>query len=164
LQRIELLAGERFLEVDMRDIAADEPHSLEELADFARVGRAWVAVDDAVPIGYVLSSRVDDNAHIVQVSVVPEMQGRGVGRALIAAVEAWAIALGLPAITLTTFSTVPWNMPLYEHLGFHVMKEDEIGPELAAIRDHESSVGLNPEIRVCMMRSMPTPARELPSA
>ena len=38
-----------------------------------------------------------------------------------------------PAITLTTFTTVLWNAPLYTHLGFASIPEDEIGPELRAV-------------------------------
>lgn len=153
LQRIELLAEQRFLEVDMREIAADEPLSLDEFAHYALEGRSWVAVDDENgAIGYVLVRRVDHSAHIVQVSVVPEMQGRGIGRGLIDRVETWAKEHQLTSISLTTFSHVPWNRPLYEHLGFRVLDEAEIGPELAALRAHEASIGLDPALRVAMRR------------
>jgi ribosomal protein S18 acetylase RimI-like enzyme len=152
-QRIELLAGQRFLEVDMRGIAGDEAISLEELAVYAREHRAWTAFDETGhAIGYVLVRAVDGNAHIVQVSVVPELQGRGVGRALIDEVGSWARSRRMPAVTLSTFSNVPWNQPLYEHLGFRELRDSDIGPELAAIRARETSIGLDPAIRVCMAK------------
>jgi hypothetical protein len=53
-------------------------------------------------------------------------------------------------VTLTTFSDVAWNRPLYEHLGFRAMREHEIGPELRALRDTEAAHGLDPTTRVCM--------------
>jgi hypothetical protein len=56
----------------------------------------------------------------------------------------------LSAITLTTFKDVPWNAPLYRHLGFRTLRDDEIGPELRALRDEETAHGLDAAKRVCM--------------
>jgi GNAT superfamily N-acetyltransferase len=138
----------------MASVAEDEPPSKAELAAYAIGARSWVAVDAAdQPMGYVLVDEVDGNAHVAQISVVPEAQGQGVGRALLDRVRTWAIAANFPAITLTTFSSVPWNRPLYEHLGFVVLTEEEIGPDLQAIRRDESDGGLDPAIRVCMRAS-----------
>ena len=155
LQRIEVAAGKKFLEVGMDEIAADEPTPLDVLTAHVSDGRAWTAVDGKEqPVGYILASRVDGLGHIDQVSVNPNLQGRGVGRALIDQVAAWAAAEHCRAVTLTTFSNVAWNRPLYEHLGFRVLEESEIGPELAATREHETALGLNPAIRVCMVREI----------
>jgi hypothetical protein len=57
---------------------------------------------------------------------------------------------GHPAVTLTTYADVRWNQPLYEHLGFRVLNDDEIGPELRAIRATEHARGLDVSPRVCM--------------
>jgi GNAT superfamily N-acetyltransferase len=105
---------------------------------------------DGRPVGYVLAEVVDGNAHVEQVSVEPAHQGMGIGRALIEEVRGWARAAGLPALTLTTFRDVPWNGPLYRHLGFGDLDEHEIGPELRAVRDRETAMGLDPAQRVCM--------------
>jgi GNAT superfamily N-acetyltransferase len=151
LQDIERRAGAQFRDVGMPDIADAEPASTEELDEYARAGRGWVAVgDDDRPIGYLIVDIVDGAAHIEQLSVVPGHQGTGVGRALVDRVRTWAGEHGYPAITLTTFTDVPWNRPLYEHLGFHVIAPDDLGPELRAVRDHEATLGLDPAIRVCM--------------
>lgn len=151
LQAIERLAGERFRDVGLASVADDDPPSLDVLADYAVAGRAWVAVDAGDhQLGYVLTDVVDGAAHIEQVSVLPEHQGRGIGRALIEQVRCWAAAAGMPELTLTTFTAVPWNAPLYAHLGFEVMPEDSLGPELRALRDTESAHGLDPDARVCM--------------
>jgi len=153
LQEIERSAGERFRDVGMPDVADDEPVTLDVLARYARDGRSWVAVDDVGnPIGYVLVKVVDGNAHVHQVSVRPDRQGAGVGRALLERVRAWAAEGGRPAVTLTTFADVPWNAPLCRHLGFRVLGEEEIGPELWAVRNAETAEGLDPATRVCMGR------------
>lgn len=153
LQEIERLAGERFREVGLDSIADDDPPSVDVLTGYAADGRSWVAVDEAgVVLGYTLVDEVDGCAHVEQISVRPDAQGKGVGRALLEQVRAWAVAANRPALTLTTFSNVPWNQPLYEHLGFRVLAEDEIGPELRRLRDAEAEHGLDPAIRVCMHR------------
>lgn len=160
LQEIELDAGARFLEVGMPDIAEAPADTLDVLAEYAEGGRCWVAVDGAagggdVPVAYVLADVVDGNGHVEQLSVRRAWQGRGLGRALVEQVASWARGLGLGALTLTTFTDVPWNRPLYEHLGFVVMGEDEIGPELRAVVAHEVELGLDPALRCCMRRPLP---------
>jgi GNAT superfamily N-acetyltransferase len=153
LQEIERLAGRQFADVGMPEIAAHDPEPAEALARYAGDGRSWVALDrDGDAVGYVLVDVVDGNAHVEQISVVPSYQGAGFGRALIDRVAAWAAATGLPALTLTTFRDVPWNAPLYRHLGFHDLDQADIGPELAAVLAHEATLGLDPALRTCMRR------------
>lgn len=153
LRALELAAGEQFRDIGMGDIADHDPPSLDTFARYAREGRSWVAADeDDGPIGFVLVDEVDDAAHIEQVSVHPYWQGHGVGRALIDQAEAFAVANRTSSLTLTTFADVPWNRPLYEHLGFVVLAEDELTPELRALRDDETAHGLDPATRVCMRR------------
>ena len=151
LQEIERLAGEQFRAVGLDAVADDEPASVDKLDRYAAQGRSWVAVDvNDQPVAYVLVDDVDGNAHVEQLSVRPDQQGRGLGRALLHRVREWAIETDRSAISLTTFSEVPWNRPLYEHLGFEVLTEDQIGPELAGLRAAEADHGLAPEARVCM--------------
>jgi ribosomal protein S18 acetylase RimI-like enzyme len=151
LRQIERLAGERFRQVGLDSVADDEPATVEELAAYARVGRSWVAVDDGgQPLGYVIVDVVDGQAHIEQISVRPDRQRSGIGQALIDQVRRWARETGRSAITLTTFTDVPWNRPWYERLGFVVLRDHQIGPDLQAVRDAEARHGLNPEERVCM--------------
>ncbi len=156
LRRIEQEAGERFREVGLGAVADDEPASVDELGAYALDGRSWVAVDHADrPVGYVLVELVDGDAHIEQVSVAPDHQGQGVGRALLDRVRAWAVEHDCGALTLTTFDQVPWNRPLYEHLGFTVLTDDELGPGLRAVRDAEAAHGLDPATRVAMRLPLP---------
>lgn len=166
LREIERAAGERFREVDLAAIADDEPMSVEDLADYASSGRSWVVEmeldGDEVILGYVLVDVVDGNAHIEQITVDPSAQGRGIGRALIDHVAAFARSSDLAALTLTTFRDVAWNAPLYEHLGFRVLPGAEVGPELAALVELEASHGLDPDQRVCMRRDVLHVAADAP--
>lgn len=153
LQDIERRAGEQFRDVGLGEIADDDPFSIDELAAYVDAERSWVAADDADrPIGYVVVDLVDGNTHVEQVSVLPEHQGRGVGRALMDWVDDWAKARDHEWVTLTTFVDVPWNAPLYRHLGFDVIAEPDIGPGLLAVRAVETAHGLDPATRVCMRK------------
>jgi GNAT superfamily N-acetyltransferase len=152
LQHVERSAGERFRDVDLFAVADHEPLPVEVLAKYARAGRSWVAIDDLNElIGYVLVDVVDNNAHLEQMSVRPDHQGGGIGRALLGCARDWAIDHGKSALTLTTFADVAWNRPLYEHLGFRVLSDGEIGPGLRALREVEAAHGLDPHLRVCML-------------
>jgi GNAT superfamily N-acetyltransferase len=151
LREIERRAGRQFHEVGRPDVAAAEPTSVDELAHSAAAGRSWVAVDvHDEPVGYVIVDIVDGQTHIAQISVLPEYQGKGWGRALYEHVRGWTHRQGMHAITLTTFAGVPWNQPLYEHLGFVVLRDEQIGPELRHVQALEVRQGLDPAQRVCM--------------
>jgi GNAT superfamily N-acetyltransferase len=125
----------------------------EDLAESAAV-----LVAGAPPVGFVRLDVVDGEAHVSQLSVVPQASGRGVGSALLAAAYAWAAAAGHRSITLTTFADVPCNAPFYARRGFAVTAD--LGPELAAIRAAEAELGLDAlGVRVAMRRSLvPDPA------
>ena len=106
-------------------------------------------VDDEV-VGYILVGVIDDAAHIFHVCVHPTCQGHGLGKALIEQVKSWARSTGRPAVTLATFYEVPWNGPLYEHLGFRVLDESELGPEMLARGEHDVARGQSPKGQVAM--------------
>lgn len=156
LQQIEVRAGRAFAEVGLPEVASDDPMPTALLEGHAADGRCAVVVGaDDRPLGYVVVERVDAHAHVEQVSVDPDHQGRGLGRRLLAWVDDWAGADGRRGVTLTTFRDVPWNAPLYEQLGFRVLAPDEIGPGLAAVVSAEAAHGLDPATRVCMGRDLP---------
>ena len=149
LPEIERRAGQRFPRAN--DIADHEPRSVETFVAYANAGRCLVACDSTDrPIGFLLVDDIDGNAHIEQVSVEPEHQGMGVGRSLIEQAQAWAKNNRRPRVTLTTFADV--HAPMYTHLGFSVMQDHEIGPELHALRREEAACGFDDLMpRVCMM-------------
>ena len=158
LQTIEILAGARFVEVGLTSIADDSPLPIPTLTAYAEAGRSWVAVDDLNrPVGYALVDLVDSQAHLEQISVHPDHQGQGVGQALIGRVRSWAKASGCSTLTLTTFTDVPWNGPLYEHLGFGALGPDEIAPGLRQLQLDEAEHGLDPARRVAMALDLRQP-------
>jgi GNAT superfamily N-acetyltransferase len=152
---LEIEAGRLFRDVDMAAIADDDPGSVAELAAYQEEGRAWVSVDDGDrPVAYLVAEVVDGHAHVEQVSVRPSHARRGLGSALIETLAEWARERGLAALTLTTFSAVPWNAPYYERLRFRVLEEAEIGAGLREIRRAEAARGLDAWPRVAMIRPL----------
>lgn len=155
LQDIERAAGRCFRDVGMPEVADDEPFSLGELTRYHRDGLAWVAAGDTgIPAAYLLADRVDGNLHVEQVSVHPDHARRGIGRSLLDHLAAHAAHEGVPALTLTTFTDVPWNAPYYARCGFRPLAPAELTPGLRAIRAHEAAHGLDRWPRVCMRREL----------
>lgn len=154
LRDIEVHAGRLFRKINMDEIAGDEAQPVEEYARRQRAGHIWVADGGAGAVGYLMVDLVDGNAHIEQVSVLPDSARRGLGRMLIEHTAAWAAGAGYPALTLTTFRDVPWNAPYYRRLGFRDVPVAEETPGLRAIRAHEASLGLDRWPRLCMLRPL----------
>lgn len=155
LQDIERAAGQCFRETGMPEIADDEPLTLGELARYRHAGLAWVATDDTdTPVAYLIADRVDGNLHVEQVSVHPDSARRGLGRLLLDHLAAQATSQKVPALTLTTFTEVPWNAPYYARLGFRILDDSKQTPGLREIRRREAAHGLNRWPRVCMRREL----------
>ena len=163
LRRIEVEAGRCFRDVGMAEIAGDEALPLETLDRARRAALCWVAVDatddDAadgadVPIAYLIAEPVDGCLHIEQVSVHPLWARRRIGVRLLEAAADRARADGLAALSLTTFTEVPWNGPYYARCGFRVLPDGELTDGLRAIRGQEVAHGLDRWPRVAMRRDL----------
>ena len=99
-------------------------------------GRALV--HDVVGFAHLLEQ--DGHAHLEQLSVLPRLGRRGLGRMLVSAVLREAGARGHREVTLRTYADVPWNAPFYTRCGFV-----ETEPRTAFLRrliDVEESLGL----------------------
>jgi ribosomal protein S18 acetylase RimI-like enzyme len=136
----------------MPEVADDQP-SLAEYEPYLARGDLWVVADP--PVAFVIVEMVDGNAHVDELSVDPQWSRRGIGRALLDHVTSLAEAGGLPAVTLTTFVSVPWNAPYYRRLGFEEIPESAVGRGVASIlareRRHFTGSG---HARVAMRRAV----------
>jgi len=80
--------------------------------------------NDGTPLGFIhLNVETDyytreKYGHISDIVVAPEGEGRGVGKALMAAGEDWARNRGYRLITLNVFMANTRARALYEHLGY----------------------------------------------
>jgi len=147
------LAAARLLVGRAPEAVLAETTSLEELESAQRQGHLWVALADDLPVGFAHALLLEPGAiHLEEVDVDPEHGRRGLGRRLVEAVCASALAAGYPCVTLTTFRDVPWNMPFYVQLGFEVILPNEVSPALQAVLQDETRRGLDPARRVAMRR------------
>lgn len=155
IQDIEVASGRQFGDIGLQTIADDPPPGAATLAGYRDAGRAWVATDGHDrPVAFLIADLVDGDAHIAQVSVHPGHARRGIGAALIEHLAAWARERGLPALTLTTYTDVPWNGPYYARLGFRPIPDADLTPELRAIRAEEIGRGLDRWPRTAMIRDL----------
>lgn len=154
LQQIELVAGARFREIGMADVADHEPTPKAIFEDRAEVGQLLVACDDTGEIaGFLIWSPKDGMAYIEEVAVHTAHGGRRVGAQLIDRLAQDARGR-FPAITLTTFRDVPWNGPYYAKLGFKEFPRDQAGPDHAQSWQDQADVGLDMSRRLFMSRAL----------
>ena len=125
--------------------------SAEDHRPFAVQGLVWVAEEAGRLIGFATCEAFEHELHLWELAVRLEAQGKGAGRALIAAVEEEARTRGLPAVTLTTFRDIPWNAPFYARCGFVELSDENLGPFLTLVREKEVEIGLDVANR-CAMR------------
>ena len=85
-------------------------------------------------IGSVRGRPAGDRMEVARFAVAPDLQGRGVGRALLAAVEA-ATPAGVRTLWLRTGARSHANLRLYQRAGYRVVGEelDAIGVTVALL-------------------------------
>lgn len=115
----------------------------------AGVARGLLLVaDEGGPVGFIIAAPAYGTLFIEELSVAGPQQRRGLGRALLAAMEGRARELGVAALTLTTDRTLPWNGPFYASAGF----SETDGPVWLMARLREQARQGNDAARRCAMR------------
>ena len=104
----------------------DPPSSVlrETVADVAarqRDGLIIVAQADGAFIGSVFAAPKDGSLYVTRLAVLPAWRNRGVGAALMTAVENEARAAQCAKITLRVRISLPGNRAYFEKLGFAVI-------------------------------------------
>lgn len=148
LEAVERSAGTLFRTLpELAWIADDHVAGPDTHRTAVAQGLSWVAVDAAdQPIGFLIAAEADADLHILELSVSAEHQGRGAGRALMAAARHAAEARAKQALTLTTFSTVPWNAPFYARLGYGALTFAETPAYLRETLAAEAAHGLTDRV------------------
>ena len=86
---------------------------------FPQAVLASVAESQGRVIGYQISTRNPLGAHLARLAVLPEVQGRGIGYALVADLAEQAGRLGMTHLTVNTQSDNATSLALYQRAGFH---------------------------------------------
>ena len=97
----------------------DPPSSLHRLtpAGLAVAGEVWVLGQPAVAC--MVLKVVEGRLYLGKLAVEPALQGRGLGRQMVARAEARARELGLAEVALETRVELEENHRFYLGLGFH---------------------------------------------
>jgi GNAT superfamily N-acetyltransferase len=151
LPEIERSAAALFAPYGLQQCFATIVTPMRDLERGQAAGVLWVAAGvNGEPVGFALAGEVGGNAHLDELDVLPAHGRRGIGRALVQTVVAWARATGFEALTLTTLRHVPWNAPFYETLGFRALAEAELSAALRTLLQEEIARGLPAANRVAM--------------
>ena len=89
--------------------------------DYARRiadGQAWVLEDAGRVVGALVLEEGPEGFLLDNIAVLPDCQGKGHGRTLIAFAEAEARRRGWPEIRLYTHALMTENIALYTRIGF----------------------------------------------
>jgi predicted N-acetyltransferase YhbS len=114
-----------------------------------------VALDpEGAPVGFAVASICGRRVHLDELDVLPAHGRKGIGSALVEAVEDYALNSGCLEITLTTFRDVPWNAPFYTRVGFEVIPDQELGAELVRRLSDEAALGLERSRRLAMRKPL----------
>ncbi|MFF4834263.1 GNAT family N-acetyltransferase [Streptomyces sp. NPDC001315] len=106
-----------------------QPMEADHAANVA-AGRVFVAGEPGTGrvIGLVVLEAYEDHLFLDSIAVHPDAHGEGVGRRLLAFVEARARALGLPEIRLYTNAMMWENQKIYPKFGYEVVERRVDGP------------------------------------
>lgn len=124
-------------------IAGDAVQSENRHRELIAKGAAWVA-DHAGegPVAFLNGEPMEDGFHLWQIAVHRDYQRRRIGGLLLDEIRSLAPANGWKVVTLTTFRQVPWNELYYKRLGFRILADEELSPQLRDILRQEAAAGL----------------------
>ncbi|MBT9263871.1 GNAT family N-acetyltransferase [Pseudomonas sp. MG-9] len=152
LPAIERSAAELFRVDPALAWLADAPvPDAEQHLQAVRSALVWVTEHTDQQLGgFLRAVEVDNQLHVEELSVSQHFQGQGMGRKLLLMAIEYAAERQLRAVTLTTFSDLPWNAPFYQRIGFSLLTAQETPAHLLDALNSEAAHGLPIERRCAM--------------
>jgi GNAT superfamily N-acetyltransferase len=148
---IERIAARQFRAHGIDGDFLDEATSLEDLSAAHADGRLWVAAQGDRCVGFAIAARLDDGeSWLHEIDVHPDHGRRGLGRALVETVIAWARRNGSRSLSLSTFRDVAWNAPFYASVGFRELSPERYTDAIRAIVEDEKGRDLPMDRRLVM--------------
>lgn len=144
LQNVELLAARRFLGVPALAFLASAGVTDSQSHSVSMAQRlAWLVEDDqGIVLGFCYARVLGDTLWLAEISTLPQARGSGAGGLLLRQVRDAAARRQLNGVTLTTYSTLPWNAPWYQKQGFITLESFSLAPELRQEVEREKQSGL----------------------
>ena len=113
-------------------------------------GRIRVAEVDGTVVGWLLTSRLDGELFLSQLSVEPSHGRHGIGTALLVDCIERARTVGERSLLLDTQADVPWNAPWYARFGFQAVPRERWTAGLDARARAQEAEGFDWSTRVFM--------------
>ena len=102
----------------------DEAWQRENFAEEWEVTRTWRVESQGRLAGYIQQKNEQDFVYLLSVAIIPDFQGRGIGRQIMGRFQEEAAKLGQP-LRLSVFRTNPRALSFYQGLGFRVTEETD---------------------------------------
>lgn len=87
-----------------------------------KAARTWRIESEGRLAGYIQQRDQPDYVYLLSVAILPDFQGRGIGREIMRGFQKKAAQLGQP-LRLSVFRTNPRALSFYQNLGFRVTEE-----------------------------------------
>jgi len=108
---------------DIERLANEFPWSVKNFEDCLKAkNQAWVFIDDSQQIfAYTIVQKVVDEAHLLNICIAPNLQGKGYGKQVLQHVVDYANSISSILIVLEVRSSNVRAQNLYLHAGFNEM-------------------------------------------
>lgn len=162
LVEVEVSASSRYQEAGFSPDEAP-PRDEQDLHRLAHETTLLVAELDGIMVGYCSFFRLGPYLHLEELAVSRAWQGRGIGRRLAEAYLQVARSMSeCSHCSLIAFREAPWAVGLYRHLGF-LPRHELYAPLprtdlLDRLVEREAASGLDPSMRIVMLRPRPNPS------
>jgi predicted N-acetyltransferase YhbS len=115
----------------IKGIIGEQAHVFgETVNDLAhRMADGWMillAESNRQIVGTIRCREHEGEMYLGRLAVLPDEQHAGIGRALVAAVEARGRELNLPTVRLGAYEDITVSRPYYERLGYHAAERVEL--------------------------------------
>ena len=102
LSAIERAAADMFSAEDLPPAVRESVTPLSQLISAQREARLWVALNDDRPVGFAIADRLDGQAYLDEMGVLPAHGRQGIGTELVRRVCRWARGNGLACLLYTS--------------------------------------------------------------
>jgi GNAT superfamily N-acetyltransferase len=114
-------------------------------------GPCWVAISNSgKALGFALADRINGDALLETLAILPEFSRGGLGRALVNAVREWARSQSANGLLVSTYRDIPWDAPFYARLGFAEVPHRQWTRHMHHLQRQATAAGHDPARRLWM--------------
>jgi GNAT superfamily N-acetyltransferase len=154
LPEIQAASRELLIAVDHAEVLCMPVVSGPLIRAAAREGGLIVAACADDIVGFGLCERIGRFSHLHQMSVRPRCVGHGIGSTILCRLLKAAKRREDEAMTLITYTDIPWNRPFYARRGFIDVPLSEAPEYLSRLLAGERALGVDISRRTMMAKML----------